>query len=98
MRRGSVAGPTGEVEPISVDLVIMALGDTPNPIIRDSERTSGRRARDAVAVGGGPAGCAQQGSQHLQGVLCSGGDAGARRSRRRSARPAIGSSAQIVGG
>jgi glutamate synthase (NADPH) small chain len=31
--------PTGEVEPIKVDLVIMALGNTPNPIIRDSEPT-----------------------------------------------------------
>ena len=31
--------PTGEVEPMAVDLVIMALGNTPNPIIRDSEPT-----------------------------------------------------------
>ncbi len=31
--------PTGEVEPMAVDLVIMALGNTPNPIIKDSEPT-----------------------------------------------------------
>ncbi len=30
---------TGEVEPMKVDLVIMALGNTPNPIIKDSEPT-----------------------------------------------------------
>ncbi|MBI4754235.1 MAG: sulfide/dihydroorotate dehydrogenase-like FAD/NAD-binding protein [Betaproteobacteria bacterium] len=34
-RRSPVA--TGRTEPMAIDLVIMALGNTPNPIIRDSE-------------------------------------------------------------
>ncbi|MDP1613087.1 MAG: sulfide/dihydroorotate dehydrogenase-like FAD/NAD-binding protein [Sulfuritalea sp.] len=34
-RRSPVA--TGKIEPMAVDLVIMALGNTPNPIIKDSE-------------------------------------------------------------
>ncbi|NVN88926.1 MAG: sulfide/dihydroorotate dehydrogenase-like FAD/NAD-binding protein, partial [Rhodopseudomonas sp.] len=34
-RRSPVA--TGKTEPMAVDLVIMALGNTPNPIIKDSE-------------------------------------------------------------
>jgi glutamate synthase (NADPH/NADH) small chain len=36
-RRSPVS--TGQIEPMKVDLVIMALGNTPNPIIKDSEPT-----------------------------------------------------------
>ena len=36
-RRSPVS--TGKIEPMAVDLVIMALGNTPNPIIKDSEPT-----------------------------------------------------------
>ena len=61
--------PTGEIEPMKVDLVIMALGNTPNPIIRDSEPTLKITKWGTIDVG-------QQGSQQtsLTGVY-SGGDA-----------------------
>jgi glutamate synthase (NADPH/NADH) small chain len=36
-RRSPVA--TGQTEPMAVDLVIMALGNTPNPIVKDAEPT-----------------------------------------------------------
>ena len=60
--------PTGEVEPMKVDLVIMALGNTPNPIIRESEPTLKTTKWDTIDVGQGT----QQTS--LSGVY-SGGDA-----------------------
>ena len=60
--------PTGEVEPMKVDLVIMALGNTPNPIIRESEPTLKTTKWDTIDVGQGT----QQTS--LTGVY-SGGDA-----------------------
>jgi glutamate synthase (NADPH/NADH) small chain len=66
-RRSPVS--TGEVEPMAVDLVIMALGNTPNPIIRDSEPTLKTTKWGTIDVG--------QGSQQktsLEGVY-SGGDA-----------------------
>ena len=60
--------PTGEVEPMAVDLVIMALGNTPNPIIKDSEPTLKTTKWGTIDVA--------QGSQQtsLPGVY-SGGDA-----------------------
>ena len=60
--------PTGEVEPMKVDLVIMALGNTPNPIIRESEPTLKTTKWDTIDV--------SQGTQQtsLAGVY-SGGDA-----------------------
>lgn len=61
--------PTGEVEPMKVDLVIMALGNTPNPIIRDSEPTLKTTKWGTIDVGQGSK---QQTS--LEGVY-SGGDA-----------------------
>ena len=60
--------PTGEVEPMKVDLVIMALGNTPNPIIRESEPSLKTTKWDTIDVGQGT----QQTS--LAGVY-SGGDA-----------------------
>ena len=59
---------TGEIEPMAVDLVIMALGNTPNPIIKDSEPTLKTTKWGTIDVG--------QGSQQtsLAGVY-SGGDA-----------------------
>jgi glutamate synthase (NADPH/NADH) small chain len=66
-RRSPVA--TGEIEPMAVDLVIMALGNTPNPIIKDSEPTLKTTKWGTIDVG--------QGSQQqtsLPGVY-SGGDA-----------------------
>jgi glutamate synthase (NADPH/NADH) small chain len=61
--------PTGEIEPMAVDLVIMALGNTPNPIIRDSEPTLKTTKWGTIDVGA-------KGSQQtsLAGVY-SGGDA-----------------------
>ncbi len=61
--------PTGEVEPMAVDLVIMALGNTPNPIIKDSEPTLKLTKWGSIDVGQGSP---QQTS--LAGVY-SGGDA-----------------------
>ena len=61
--------PTGEVEPMKVDLVIMALGNTPNPIIKDSEPTLKTTKWGTIDVGQGST---QQTS--LDGVY-SGGDA-----------------------
>ncbi len=60
--------PTGEIEPMKVDLVIMALGNTPNPIIRESEPTLKTTKWDTIDV--------SQGTQQtsLAGVY-SGGDA-----------------------
>ena len=60
--------PTGEVEPMKVDLVIMALGNTPNPIIRESEPSLKTTKWDTIDV--------SQGTQQtsLAGVY-SGGDA-----------------------
>ncbi len=60
--------PTGEVEPMAVDLVIMALGNTPNPIIKDSEPTLKLTKWGSIDV--------SQGTQQtsLAGVY-SGGDA-----------------------
>jgi glutamate synthase (NADPH/NADH) small chain len=68
--------PTGRVEPMPVDLVIMALGNTPNPIIRDSEPDLTTTRSGTIAVGQGAQKDAQQGSQQtsLPGVY-SGGDA-----------------------
>jgi len=66
-RRSPVA--TGETEPMKIDLAIMALGNTPNPIIRDSEPTLKTTQWGTIDVG--------QGSQQktsLEGVY-SGGDA-----------------------
>ena len=66
-RRSPVA--TGETEPMKIDLAIMALGNTPNPIIRDSEPTLKTTKWGTIDVG--------QGSQQktsLEGVY-SGGDA-----------------------
>ena len=60
--------PTGEVEPMAVDLVIMALGNTPNPIIKDSEPSLKTTQWGTIDVSKGT----QQTS--LEGVL-SGGDA-----------------------
>jgi len=60
---------TGEIEPMAVDLVIMALGNTPNPIIKDSEPTLKLTKWGSIDVG--------QGSKQktsLDGVY-SGGDA-----------------------
>ncbi|MDR1162760.1 MAG: sulfide/dihydroorotate dehydrogenase-like FAD/NAD-binding protein, partial [Candidatus Accumulibacter sp.] len=61
--------PTGRVEPMKVDLVIMALGNTPNPIIKDSEPGLKTTRAGSIAVDGA-------GSQKtsLDGVY-SGGDA-----------------------
>ncbi|MEI7611713.1 MAG: FAD-dependent oxidoreductase, partial [Betaproteobacteria bacterium] len=66
-RRSPVS--TGKIEPMPVDLVIMALGNTPNPIIKDSEPSLKLTKWGSIDVG-------QQGSQQtsLSGVL-SGGDA-----------------------
>lgn len=66
-RRSPVS--TGKVEPMKVDLVIMALGNTPNPIIRDSEPTLKTTKWGTIDVGQGSK---QQTS--LEGVY-SGGDA-----------------------
>jgi glutamate synthase (NADPH/NADH) small chain len=66
-RRSPVS--TGKVEPMKVDLVIMALGNTPNPIIRDSEPTLKTTKWGTIDVGQGSK---QQTS--LDGVY-SGGDA-----------------------
>ena len=60
---------TGEIEPMAVDLVIMALGNTPNPIIKDSEPTLKLTKWGSIDVGQGSK---QQTS--LDGVY-SGGDA-----------------------
>jgi glutamate synthase (NADPH/NADH) small chain len=65
-RRSPVS--TGKVEPMKVDLVIMALGNTPNPIIRESEPTLKTTKWGTIDVGEGT----QQTS--LAGVY-SGGDA-----------------------
>lgn len=64
--------PTGEVEPMKVDLVIMALGNTPNPIIRESEPTLKTTRWGTIAVGQEGLQASQQTS--LPGVY-SGGDA-----------------------
>ncbi len=66
-RRSPVS--TGKIEPMAVDLVIMALGNTPNPIIRDSEPTLKITKWGTIDVG-------EPGSQltSLSGVY-SGGDA-----------------------
>lgn len=66
-RRSPVS--TGQIEPMKVDLVIMALGNTPNPIIKDSEPTLKVTKWGTIDV-------SQQGSQQtsLNGVY-SGGDA-----------------------
>ena len=69
-RRSPVA--TGEVEPMKVDLVIMALGNTPNPIIRESEPTLKTTQWGTIAVGQEGLQASQQTS--LSGVY-SGGDA-----------------------
>ena len=69
-RRSPVA--TGEVEPMQVDLVIMALGNTPNPIIRESEPTLKTTQWGTIDVGQGEHKSSQQTS--LSGVY-SGGDA-----------------------
>ena len=66
-RRSPVS--TGQVEPMKVDLVIMALGNTPNPIIKDSEPTLKLTKWGSIDVGQGSK---QQTS--LAGVY-SGGDA-----------------------
>ncbi len=65
-RRSPVA--TGEKEPMAVDLVIMALGNTPNPIIKDAEPDLHTTKWGTVEVGRG----SQQTS--INGVY-SGGDA-----------------------
>ncbi|WP_028536500.1 sulfide/dihydroorotate dehydrogenase-like FAD/NAD-binding protein [Paludibacterium yongneupense] len=59
---------TGKTEPMAVDLVIMALGNTPNPIIKDSEPTLKTTRWSTIEVGGG----SQRTS--VEGVF-SGGDA-----------------------
>jgi glutamate synthase (NADPH/NADH) small chain len=61
--------PTGEVEPMKVDLVIMALGNTPNPIVKDSEPLLRTTKWGTIDV-------SQEGSQQtsLAGVY-TGGDA-----------------------
>ena len=59
---------TGETEPMAVDLVIMALGNTANPIIKDSEPSLKTTKWGTIEVGKG----SQQTS--LDGVY-SGGDA-----------------------
>jgi glutamate synthase (NADPH/NADH) small chain len=66
-RRSPVS--TGQTELMSVDLVIMALGNTPNPIIKDSEPTLKTTRWGTIDV-------AEKGSQRtsLEGVY-SGGDA-----------------------
>ncbi len=66
-RRSPVS--TGQIEPMKVDLVIMALGNTPNPIIKDSEPTLKLTKWGSIDVGQGSK---QQTS--LAGVY-SGGDA-----------------------
>ena len=66
-RRSPVA--TGETEPMKIDLAIMALGNTPNPIIRDSEPTLKTTKWGTIDVGQGSL---QKTS--LEGVY-SGGDA-----------------------
>ena len=65
-RRSPVS--TGQVEDMEVDLVIMALGNTPNPIIRESEPSLKTTKWGTIDVGDG----SQQTS--LEGVY-SGGDA-----------------------
>ena len=65
-RRSPVS--TGQVEPMKIDLAIMALGNAPNPIIRESEPTLKTTKRGSIDVGQGT----QQTS--LAGVY-SGGDA-----------------------
>ena len=62
--------PTGEVEPMKIDLVIMALGNTPNPIIKDSEPTLKTTKWGTIGVGDG----ANSQETSLAGVY-SGGDA-----------------------
>ena len=69
-RRSPVS--TGKVEPMKVDLVIMALGNTPNPIIRESEPTLKTTKWGTIDVGQGEHKNSQQTS--LSGVY-SGGDA-----------------------
>ncbi|CAH2605057.1 Glutamate synthase (NADPH) small chain [Rhodovastum atsumiense] len=66
-RRSPVA--TGKTEPMAVDLVIMALGNTPNPIIKDAEPDLKTTRWGTIDVAG-------KGSQQtsLEGVY-SGGDA-----------------------
>ena len=66
-RRSPVS--TGQIEPMKVDLVIMALGNTPNPIIKDSEPALKTTRAGSIAVDG-------NGSQKtsLENVY-SGGDA-----------------------
>jgi glutamate synthase (NADPH/NADH) small chain len=66
-RRSPVS--TGRTEPMDVDLVIMALGNTPNPIIKDSEPSLKTTKWGTIDVAG-------KGSQQtsLEGVF-SGGDA-----------------------
>ena len=59
---------TGETEPMAVDLVIMALGNTPNPIIKDSEPSLKTTRWGTIDIARGT----QQTS--LEGVY-SGGDA-----------------------
>jgi len=61
--------PTGKLEPMKVDLVIMALGNTPNPIVKDSEPTLRTTKWGTIDV-------SQPGSQQtsLAGVY-TGGDA-----------------------
>jgi glutamate synthase (NADPH/NADH) small chain len=65
-RRSPVS--TGKIEPMKIDLAIMALGNTPNPIIRESEPTLKTTKWGTIDVGQGT----QQTS--LAGVY-SGGDA-----------------------
>ena len=64
--------PTGEVEPMKVDLVIMALGNTPNPIIRDSEPTLRMTKWGTIDVGGEDA---EQSKETSLKNVYSGGDA-----------------------
>ena len=69
-RRSPVS--TGKIEPMQVDLVIMALGNTPNPIIRESEPTLKTTQWGTIDVGQAEHKNSQQTS--LSGVY-SGGDA-----------------------
>ena len=65
-RRSPVS--TGKKEPMEVDLVIMALGNTPNPIIKDAEPTLKTTKWGTIDVG--------KGSQQTSiGGVYSGGDA-----------------------
>jgi glutamate synthase (NADPH/NADH) small chain len=66
-RRSPVS--TGKIEPMKIDLAIMALGNTPNPIIRESEPTLKTTKWGTIDVGQG------SGQQTSLAGVYSGGDA-----------------------